>query len=942
VKASLTNISDGVPQVLFITGSRRERMALRSWVGTHHADFSSQLQVTTIYTLCMSVLVKAGRQVGLLPAGRQDGYIRDLLDGQPEVAWPDRFYQALGTQEFSETVREAIAACQRGGLTPEDVIERGLNQDRDEWVSLGRFYAEYLDILGLAGVVDYPELLIEAVQLLKDPVALNKVRSPGSLIVVDGIEDMDSPQLEIVSCLVDRSTPVILGYDPDSQVFGFRGARSRSAVEVMGEWESRGVASQVLSLNQGFGVAERIEDACSGLRRRILIPSGIDLSVVTRYRNTTADRQGEVVKVVFPDTRAEAHYIARMMRKAHMVDGVPYDEMAILVRKRAGFAPFILACEKAGIPVQVAEDEIQLNREPAVGVLLAGLRVVRDTPEWAEEDVRLLESSPMGLGSLEAGSAAKGGSVEEVLWALWNESTWPEELQCLARGSESEALRANRSLDAVVALFSLASTFSDLPTDKGINALCAAVTSQEIPENLPRSTSWVSPAVRLTTAHRAKGRSWSMVAVAGVQEGVWPLSSLSSRILDVEELSDMVPRHDEILVSEMRLLHTACTSSHQTLVLTAVNGDEMRPSAFFDQIHAETRVSDGAYDQEILSPQELVGTLRQVVGDETAHPGLRQAACDRLARLAKNPHFRGADPSTWWGLGPQDSLNVESLDIGAVRLSASQLDTLFICPRQWYLGQRARAHRPFPQQTSFGQVIHEAVQDGSLSLDQMMDIVDSRLSESEYPADWVLTTESQAAREALERYDAWRRASTREVLATEVFLSFRMNCGGPVEIHGRIDRVERDEEGKLRIIDFKTGKYPPTRNQALANIQLGVYQVGLSKAGIPGLIKPGEPIGGAELVYLRASETRNPGFPKVLPQRSIMDRPTLDVEPLLPVVEAHLSQCSGSDYGSWAEHRIAQAAEVIRVGRFPGLGGDGCRYCPFTSGCPVMTQSENS
>jgi len=937
VEACAGNLDTGVPQALFLTGSRASRLDVRAQIGSRYPGLASHVKVTTFYSFAQWVVQRFGDQSqipAVLTAARQDTYIRQILAGQPGDAWPRRFDHARRTDKFAADVREAVASCQRAGLSPADVIERGVGAGRDEWVSLGRFFEEYLDILGMAGVLDYPEFLIRAVKLLGDEDVLARVRPPGSLIVLDEAEDIDPAQEEIVNCLVGTGSAIIVAANPDCQVYGFRGAKPRSVGEMVGGWTGRGIPVRTVCLSEGFTVSGAVEEGCADLKRRIPVPMGIGVEDLGAYRRLAADREGEVTKILFTDGDAEADHIAQILLRAHIGEGIGYEDMAVLVRKRTDFSRYASACEGAGVPVAVSGDEIQLNREMIVDVLLAGLRVVRDGDSCSELDLRRVSDSPLaGTEVLHAGAEAMTGSAAEVLWAMWESSGWQESLVSETEREGGDQLRANRALDAVVALFSLASAFSGMPADKGISALNEAVASQEVPENLPRSSSWTSSAVRLTTAHRAKGRRWSLVVVAGIEEGVWPMRSAPAPILDVEGLSDQFSsaNSSQVLAAERRLLYTACSSCSGRLIVTAVDDEDRSPSIFFEQITGPVRVIGAGVPLPNVSAAGLVGRLRQVAADETAHPGLRQAASDRLAQLCDDPRFHGAHPSRWWGVfGAADS-GLGGAH-GGIVLSASQVESLFSCPRRWYLARKAQADPPASPRARIGSVIHGLVQNPDASLDEMTQGLEDLWDQMEFPAAWMTGTELEEAKEALVRFESYRRATGRKVAASEESVDFDVDCSGPVHIQGRIDRIERDQSGRVWIVDLKTGKRAPTVVEAHANVQLGLYQLALMTNEYP------TPCAGAELVYLRNPDKKGSSFPKVLAQNSLADTPYLDKEPPLPILTGELAEEVGDQwqYPTWVHHRIALAAALIRKGDYPALSGSGCRYCAFRHGCPVI------
>ncbi|MCL2784253.1 MAG: ATP-dependent helicase [Propionibacteriaceae bacterium] len=891
IHAGVSSLERGVPQVLFIASSRRARKEDQSWVGQFYPHLVSRFRVTTFYSLCLSVVkIDDPHPPSLLSAARQDSYVRQILAGQDDQEWPQEFAQVRRTVPFASNLREILAACQRAGLSPDDVRQLGIDQSRDDWVCMGDFYQEYLDILGLASVVDYPELLLRAAALLTREDILTAVRPQGSMILLDDSHNVDSAQEEIFSALTDFSTAVIITANPDSAVFGFRGARLPGL----------GSDASTICLQQGYGVAEAVEEACANLKRRIELPLGVPVESLEKYRCLIPDRTGGVEKILCPDRGAEAAFAAQSLRRAHLLEKIPYENMAILVRSGAEFSRFAQACQLEGVPVTISGDEIQLKSEEIVTLLLDGL--------------------------------ASGGhfeSVSEALWDLWKSSGWEELLVAQIERGGVEALRAHRSLDAVVALFALASSFSDMSTAAGVTALIESVQSQEVPEDLPRSSAWASSAVRLTTAHRAGSGCWSLVIVAGVEDGVWPATGAVHPLLSVSGLVDLDVDRSQRLNAERKLFYTGCSSTTDRLVVTAVDDEEHSPSVFFDQLKADIGIFDAQAPSSVMSRAHLIGKLKQVLVDEGAHPGLRQAAGDRLAAMSHK--YPSAHPDNWWAVGPHQ----EAETISAI--SASGIEDLLTCPRRWFLTKRAAAERRNQAEAEFGTLIHTICQDFDQSLDVMLESLESRWGELEFSPAWKSLPQLEQARGCLIRFDERRRRSDRETVFCEVGVEFLADLqAGSLRLRGRLDRVERDENERFWVVDLKTGKTAPTAREGANHIQMGVYQLALASGAIEEL-GPCE-VAGAELVYLRLDAK---GLPKVVVQPSLDAMPYLDTDPGLPVLTGELGDEVGDQYQheTWVHHRIAAAGAILRRGEFPALASSSCRGCSFRAVCPAKKVS---
>ena len=90
-----------------------------------------------------------------------------------------------------------------------------------------------------------------------------------------------------------------------------------------------------------------------------------------------AHGEGRVVVRTFDSDRAEAEHLADLLRRAHLEDGIAWDEMAVLVRSgRQSIPPLRRSLGAAGVPVEVASDEVPLVRDPAALPLIDALRVV--------------------------------------------------------------------------------------------------------------------------------------------------------------------------------------------------------------------------------------------------------------------------------------------------------------------------------------------------------------------------------------------------------------------------------------------------------------------------------------------------------------------------------------------------------------------------------------
>ncbi|UIZ15281.1 ATP-dependent helicase [Streptomyces sp. R527F] len=581
----------------------------------------------------------------------------------------------------------------------------------------------------------------------------------------------------------------------------------------------------------------------------------------------------------------------------------------------------------AGIRVPAPSDELLAR------ALAEPERLVTHDPAYAHGAQRLGALLRKARELLEG-----GGTAEEALWTLWNGTPWPGRLERAALRGGAGGRNADRDLDAVCALFDTAARAEERTGGRGALNFLEEVDAQDIAaDTLSRRTARPD-AVRLMTAHRSKGLEWRLVVVAGVQEGLWPDLRRRGSLLEADRIGrdglaePLTP--GALLAEERRLFYVAATRARERLIVTAVKApadDGDQPSRFLTELGVEPRDVTGR-PRRPLAVAALVAELRATTVDPAASDALREAAAHRLARLAAltddegQPLVPAAHPYRWWGLEEPTRSAVPLRDRDQpVTLSGSALDQLAnTCALQWFLGREVKADAPATAAQGFGNVVHvlaDEVASGRTpaDLDVLMERLDSVWNGLAFDAPWKSEQEKDHARAALERFLHWHvldRAG-RTPTASEHDFDVTLEAGAyAVRIRGSMDRVEQDAEGRAYVVDFKTGKGAPTKDEVAAHPQLAVYQLAVREGAVDEVFDGDRPEpGGAELVQLRQPAPKKEGgdaFPKVQAQ-----------EPLA---------------GEWVSDLLATAAGKVLDERFTPTTGTHCSHCTFRASCSAQPE----
>jgi len=411
VESVVARVRQGTPaeRVLVLTFSRRAAAELRERITARLGATTSGLLAWTFHAFCYA-LVRAhqqaeiyGQPMRLLSAPEQEVALRDLLPSgaiDPRAAtWPGQLAAALGTRGFAEEVRALLARARELGLEPAQLSALGAAADRDDWSAAGVFLGEYLDVLDARGVLDYAELVHRAVVLAEQPEVRAALRGAYDVVLVDEYQDTDPAQERLLQAMAGDGRDLLVVGDPDQSIYAFRGADVSNIVEFpdrfpRADGAPAGVLSLIASRRSGpallaasRSVAERMSLG------RLPVPRDRD----HRHLQAAGPAAGSVRVLRYPSQGAELDGTADLLRRAHLEDGLSWGDMAVLVRSGAQSIPLVRrVLGAAGVPVEVAGDELPLAQEPAVAPLLLALRCAADPSELSAERARVLLLSPLG------------------------------------------------------------------------------------------------------------------------------------------------------------------------------------------------------------------------------------------------------------------------------------------------------------------------------------------------------------------------------------------------------------------------------------------------------------------------------------------------------------------------------------------------------------------
>ena len=339
----------------------------------------------------------------LLSGAEEDVRIRELLMGAVEdgtIDWPDDLAGAVSTLGLANEVRAVLAKAKMLGIAPEQLERIGRSSQRPAWIAVGRLAAQEGDVMDWQNVLDYVELLSAAVARAQSADVARSLQQQYRLICVDEFQDTDPLQVALLRALVGPHTTVIAVGDPDQSIYGFRGADLGGIMRFPVEFGSANKPAPIVVLRHTRRFGPAIRDAAARIISRVRIPS-FDPSILALHRNPICEVEsapGSIEVQAFDSELMRSAGIAQDMRAMHLHQGVPWSQMAVLVRNSQDIAGVQRALVQAGVPAAVATDEIPLRAEPSIAVLLQALSVaVRPSAISTAEALELVTGPLCGI-----------------------------------------------------------------------------------------------------------------------------------------------------------------------------------------------------------------------------------------------------------------------------------------------------------------------------------------------------------------------------------------------------------------------------------------------------------------------------------------------------------------------------------------------------------------
>ena len=629
----ITNLHVAPQRIFAVTFTNKAAGEMRTRIAQLLGSDPRGLWIGTFHSLSARLLRREAPLLGFGPnftiydADDSEALVKRLLESRQ-----------LSTKVYPpRSVHAVISSAKNRMLTPDEL---GAQADTPLIKVAGEIYAALGPALKQANAMDFDDLLLHPLALFREhPERLAYWQDRFQHVLVDEFQDTNAAQYLLVKQLAQRHGNLCVVGDDDQAIYGWRGADVRHMLSFQKDFPG----AKLVRLERNYRSTQIILDAANGI---------IAENTARLGKTLFTEKQGgaPVVLLSTADERDEAEWFANEFARRATEGDAAYDEMAILYRTNAQSRPLEEAFRFRGIPYRLI-GAISFYERREVKDLLAYLRLIAN-PADDEAFLRVVNVPRRGIGdaSLAVLGKAAAGWQKPLLEAARRAGTITELRPNVREALANVASLLDRLRDAVgqadpaTAFETILATtgYEQYLAEEGAEGLerienvrelvAGAAAWAEIRDGdeegagnqgtlveryltqaalvTPADEAKGEPGVTLTTAHMAKGLEWPIVALAGLEDGLFPLGRSTEQPGGVEE--------------ERRLCYVGLTRARERLYLS----------------WARTRYRNGRL--ELAEPSRFLDALPRHVVEERSTTPAWQPLRGSSAMPPRPPRARGA------------------------------------------------------------------------------------------------------------------------------------------------------------------------------------------------------------------------------------------------------------------------------------------------------------
>lgn len=419
---------------------------------------------------------------------------------------------------------------------------------------------KYIECLYNHNYIDFALMIFETLRQIESNPEVKDYLSQIKYLVVDEYQDINDLQEKLILRIAECGANICVVGDDDQTIYQFRGSNANNMIS----FSERYADVYQVRLEKNFRCTPGIVDVAD------CVIGHNNRRIAKKMVSGTKGLQSVIEAKRFSDKKGQFDAIARQVIELHKA-GIPYSEMAILVRKGKVIAPISSAFDRAGVPFEADSAEHffsgnYFNRFVVTLQILADIDKARLYECWQD----IIERTAFNVGFRFLRSHARGGDLplSKIIQGFC------EKIEFLNEDAEDvEDRRIN--LDGIVKILDdYDEIYGDWQLSARISGVLRFLETQAADEYKYHSFQPKDPdidAVQIMTVHKSKGLEFHTVFLPELTMKEFPISNIGGKkyyhVLGgvFEENKD---KYQSDLEDERKLFYVAVTRAKQNLYMT--------------------------------------------------------------------------------------------------------------------------------------------------------------------------------------------------------------------------------------------------------------------------------------------------------------------------------------------------------------------------------------
>lgn len=781
--------------------------------------------IKTFHAFSERVLREAGLEIGLDPGFKLLNQLDQWFFMKKNLFNFDlHYYRPLGNpNQFIYDLLSHFSKLKDEMVTPEKYLKYAKDLDdgeeKDKVLEIAGAYRDYQKMLLKSNYLDFGDLTYYVLRLFETRRSvLEEYAARYKYILVDEFQDTNYAQFRLVEMLAEQHKNIVVVGDDDQSIYKWRGASLSNILQ----FEKKFPDHKKIVLTENYRSSKNVLDCAYSLIQsnnpdRLEVRDGI-----SKELNSNIKESFPVEVHHFPNYIQETSFAAEKIKFLHDSEDVPYGEFAILVRSNQLVHPFVEELKRLGLPYQVRNpkgllvldeikdllsvirfladpyDDIAFMRILRMSVFDVSMAEIHELNKKSGNDhlieyLRTVEGEQV-LPGTESGVEKIKALFGHLIEYSKNSSVGLTVNEFLEKSGYLPHMMENEMFEEVENINEFAkhvARFERENDDRSVIDFSAYLDMLEesnsplAADNMPDRDS-----VQIITTHGSKGLEFEVVFVVSAVNHRFPVIKRRDTFALPEELTNEIfPEGDFHIQEERRLFYVAITRAKRRLFVT-----------HSDQYEGNKKWKVSPFVEEISASGDVSFTDHEL--NENVFERLKASRAPKKA-IFDLPKFERK------------------------RLSYSQLDTFKTCPLKYNYRYLLKIPSPPSHAANFGSSVHNTLNEfykhlksgKDVSLDLLKELYEKYWIDLGYESKAHENTRKKRGWEVLEQFyelngDPW---------VTPAYLERPFNLKmGEYVVSGRIDRIDRLEDGTYEIIDYKTGKLKKGVNLD-KDLQLSIY-----------------------------------------------------------------------------------------------------------------------